>query len=653
MALATLYSRALSANKTLPRCHGIIIDHKVRPESTEEAEWVAQQLRLNIGISSTVIPLVWPEFSDPNSLQRFESDARRLRYQALGRACKENNITSLMVAHHANDQAETIFMRLIMERWRTGLKGIRGIEGIPECYGMHGIDSSGGLGEADQKRMVDGGIPYPVEKGGMQLLRPLLGIEKKRLIATCEEYGTAWAEDKTNQTPTTTCRNAIRHILKNHKLPAALSEQSLVGLSVQMQERLKVHREHAEYLFNNCLLKLDIQTGSLIVRFPETTALLDQPIVTESDKSHARNTAYLLFERITEIVSPKQNPSIGQLTKAVETVYPALSTEVHAQIASKKAHTASIFCAFGVWFHPWIGKSVFTQDPSLPDGNGPEWLLSRQPLEDGKMREPGTCITFPPSSTAPEIAEQWHLFDGRFWFRINNHTPDHDLILRTLEPEDVRTLDVRTIGKSYAAPSSTIMRIALSLFKPADLRRHIPALFSRPTDSSSAETLIALPTLGASTASPSTCTWQIRYKKVDFGQRSAAALVASGISATRLAAAARSPKAFLSCGDQWLAPRNPAELKRERRRVKDGDGGGYGGNSSNNSGPKATYSVKRVRKRRVVELDGGDVESLERLLKEGSGRPLVEEQGKGLGQQKRREKESGGVSWSSFGDRMS
>jgi tRNA(Ile)-lysidine synthase len=46
MALATLYSKAVQANESLPKYHAIIIDHKVRPESTDEAHWVAEQLRL-------------------------------------------------------------------------------------------------------------------------------------------------------------------------------------------------------------------------------------------------------------------------------------------------------------------------------------------------------------------------------------------------------------------------------------------------------------------------------------------------------------------------------------------------------------------------------------------------------------------------------
>jgi tRNA(Ile)-lysidine synthase len=45
MALASLYARAQRNYSFLPPAHGFIVDHKVRPESTEEAKWVAEQLR--------------------------------------------------------------------------------------------------------------------------------------------------------------------------------------------------------------------------------------------------------------------------------------------------------------------------------------------------------------------------------------------------------------------------------------------------------------------------------------------------------------------------------------------------------------------------------------------------------------------------------
>lgn len=54
MALATLYSQAAATVPYMPKCHGLIIDHRARPESTEEAEWVAQQLRWKCEISNLV-----------------------------------------------------------------------------------------------------------------------------------------------------------------------------------------------------------------------------------------------------------------------------------------------------------------------------------------------------------------------------------------------------------------------------------------------------------------------------------------------------------------------------------------------------------------------------------------------------------------------
>ena len=45
MALATLYKEFREENPSAPKAYGFIVDHRVRPESTEEASWVAEQLR--------------------------------------------------------------------------------------------------------------------------------------------------------------------------------------------------------------------------------------------------------------------------------------------------------------------------------------------------------------------------------------------------------------------------------------------------------------------------------------------------------------------------------------------------------------------------------------------------------------------------------
>lgn len=45
MALASLYSSLRRTSPLSPLPFGFIVDHKARPESTEEAHWVAEQLR--------------------------------------------------------------------------------------------------------------------------------------------------------------------------------------------------------------------------------------------------------------------------------------------------------------------------------------------------------------------------------------------------------------------------------------------------------------------------------------------------------------------------------------------------------------------------------------------------------------------------------
>jgi tRNA(Ile)-lysidine synthase len=53
MALAALYTQARSEDSQLPLAHGFIVDHKFRPESTQEAERVAERLRAKREIHDT------------------------------------------------------------------------------------------------------------------------------------------------------------------------------------------------------------------------------------------------------------------------------------------------------------------------------------------------------------------------------------------------------------------------------------------------------------------------------------------------------------------------------------------------------------------------------------------------------------------------
>lgn len=83
-----------------------------------------------------------------------ETKARLVRYEALARTCIKNDIKHIVLAHHADDQAETVLMRLIKESGTAGLAGIQTTGPIPECTGIYGADDISILRPLLQARKV-------------------------------------------------------------------------------------------------------------------------------------------------------------------------------------------------------------------------------------------------------------------------------------------------------------------------------------------------------------------------------------------------------------------------------------------------------------------------------------------------------------------
>ncbi|MCH4022916.1 MAG: tRNA lysidine(34) synthetase TilS [Acetobacter sp.] len=99
----------------------LIVDHKLRPESTEEARLTAEWLE-HLGIRARILTL--------SGLQKgsgLAARARNARYEALFAACREEGAVSLLVAHQADDQAETVAIR---QRAGSGQDGLAAMKPI-------------------------------------------------------------------------------------------------------------------------------------------------------------------------------------------------------------------------------------------------------------------------------------------------------------------------------------------------------------------------------------------------------------------------------------------------------------------------------------------------------------------------------------------
>ncbi|KAL4796045.1 PP-loop family-domain-containing protein [Aspergillus venezuelensis] len=301
-----------------------VVDHKSRAESTQEANTVAGYLR-DLGITTQILPLDWMGISK----SAFETQARRLRFQALGIACRDRGIDALLLGHHQDDNVETAIWRLAGGARGAGLAGIAPTARIPECHGIYGVAGSGGsvaicrealferttwdkLRRGQESRSRHRTSSWEIATGGILLHRPLLSFPKSDLVATCHENGVPYVSDPTNFDPTLTPRNAIRSMLSSESMPKALQNDYILSLVQNSQTLIRdLDRLSDDVLRFQCeLLDFSLASGSLTVQFKPLsnyqfqTTMISQGQEDEITPQRVHEAQTLSLRRLTELISP-------------------------------------------------------------------------------------------------------------------------------------------------------------------------------------------------------------------------------------------------------------------------------------------------------------------------------------------------------------
>ena len=144
------------------------VNHGLRGDESDEDERFVRKLCSGLGIKCLV-------YRADLSGRRDEAAARKARFACFRQAIQETGADAVLLAHNANDQAETFLMRL--------LRGA-GAEGL-QCM------------EENQ------------ETDGIRILRPMLDLNREEIREALRLDGIAWREDSSNQNKAY-LRNRIR-----------------------------------------------------------------------------------------------------------------------------------------------------------------------------------------------------------------------------------------------------------------------------------------------------------------------------------------------------------------------------------------------------------------------------------------------------------
>lgn len=238
MALLDAFHRLPEEEK--PSLQVLHVHHHLREEAEQDCETVRDYCFLHR------IPFQvrhWEPHLHPES--NLEAAARAFRYHFFEKQMEEQKAAVLVTAHHADDQMETILMRLTRGSTLSGYAGIR------------------------KER------PF----GPGKLVRPFLRVEKPELYDYCQKYQVPYCEDRTNQTLAYT-RNRYRHqvipMLKKENEQAAAH---FSDFSDDLQSLLDIALPVVEESFSVCFKKVATGWQLTIPNFTKMSTKMQQVLI--------------------------------------------------------------------------------------------------------------------------------------------------------------------------------------------------------------------------------------------------------------------------------------------------------------------------------------------------------------------------------------
>jgi tRNA(Ile)-lysidine synthase len=194
------------------RIEAATVDHRLRPESADEAKAVAA-LCARLGVAHRIL-----EWKGAKPASRLQERAREARYRLLVDHAKAIGADAILTAHHADDQAETVLFRLLRG---SGVAGLRGMD-------------------------------LTTTRDGMTIARPLIGLKKSALVAFAHARGAPFVDDPSNADPR----------FARTRLRALLTRLGEEGLDAEALDRLARRAGETEQALAHLTAEVEARLGA-------------------------------------------------------------------------------------------------------------------------------------------------------------------------------------------------------------------------------------------------------------------------------------------------------------------------------------------------------------------------------------------------------
>jgi tRNA(Ile)-lysidine synthase len=189
-SMALLHMLHLIAGKWRWKIVVAHFNHQLRGRSSDEDEKLVRKTAARLGLPFIAGRANVKRFAQKSKLS-IEMAARKLRHEFFARAAVQHKISTVALAHHADDQVELFFLRVLRGAGGEGVAGMKWLSLSP-------VNSK------------------------IKLIRPLLGFSKAEILTFAHGNKIPFREDATNLSNDflrTRVRNELLPLLRRHYQP--------------------------------------------------------------------------------------------------------------------------------------------------------------------------------------------------------------------------------------------------------------------------------------------------------------------------------------------------------------------------------------------------------------------------------------------------